>query len=706
MVLGVRMGQISPCVLGLFLLITLLYSGHAEDAVLTLEPNWSTFFTGESVTLICDTQEREETDWEYQIKKDSWEFVQYNSYKRYTLHLWTGYSSEYQCFARHRRTYEIKRSNIMSLTVSDKPKATLLPGTTTIPAGGSVTLTCSVDGSAEWKYYWSRQTSGSYEDLTMRYGDQNRELNISQGGKYWCTGGRGNPVFYTHASDVVPIKITFSNKVTLTLQPSWRQIFSGETITLRCEIEGGGDVQWEYEWRTPVSSTRWTYVNYWSISASPSYSGSYTCRGAHRGDQDSSTEWSKGITITVSHKPRPVLTVSPSWLSPGASVTLKCEVELPSAGWRFYWYKAVPDGSQRSYSYELLPGNSSGTEQDSYIVHGQTHTAGYVCKAGRGDPVIYTETSELKFVWSGDVRPSASLTVSPDRVQHFTSDSVSLSCEGNSTEWRVMRFAEGDYLSCSDWGRMTGSICNIHSLQYADAVYWCESGSGEFSNAVNMTADTGIILVSPVHPVAEGASVTLSCKLRPENVLSNVIFYKNDKLIQNDTRRELTIPAVSRSHEGFYKCKGETSLRTLRSGASLESWMSVKSVSGPEDSWFPVPLIVGLVCGLLLIVLLLLLFRYRKTKNSCFIRSQSTNQSSATDHMMKQDETQCRKYTSPLHDESRDVTYSVIELENVAKNNDKLMYAQLVFHKKGRSAPAAADKTVYSEIKVGPTHDQ
>lgn len=98
-------------------------------------------------------------------------------------------------------------------------------------------------------------------------------------------------------------------------------------------------------------------------------------------------------------KPRPVLTVSPSWLSPGASVTLNCEVEHPSAGWSFYWYKAVPDLSEKSSSYELLP-DGSGTAQDSYIIHGQTHTAGYVCRAGRGDPEYHTDHSQPKFVWS------------------------------------------------------------------------------------------------------------------------------------------------------------------------------------------------------------------------------------------------------------------------------------------------------------------
>ncbi|KAF3697786.1 hypothetical protein EXN66_Car013467 [Channa argus] len=222
-----------------------------------------------------------------------------------------------------------------------------------------------------------------------------------------------------------------------------------------------------------------------------SHRGKYSCRARMKTPQQSSTDWSDVFTLTVSHKPQPVLTVSPSWLSPGASVTLNCEVEHPSAGWRFYWYKTVPDLSDkyyRSYRYELLPGRDNVTEQNSSIIHGQTHTAGYVCRAGRGDPVYYTNHSEPKFVWSGDVHPSASLTVNPDRVQHFTSDSVSLSCEGNTTEWTVRRFPDGGFLShCYYWGTMTGSTCKFSTSQSGTAVYWCESGSGEFSNSVNIT---------------------------------------------------------------------------------------------------------------------------------------------------------------------------------------------------------------------------
>ncbi|XP_054457686.1 uncharacterized protein LOC129093637 [Anoplopoma fimbria] len=128
------------------------------------------------------------------------------------------------------------------------------------------------------------------------------------------------------------------------------------------------------------------------------------------------------------------------------------------------------------------------------------------------------------------------------------------------------------------------------------------------------------------------------------------------------------------------------------------------------------------------------------------MRSQSTNQSPATDHMTNQVETQNTDYSSPLHggavlyetikgseepeqDESM-LTYSVVELRNMkGKNNephestvysnvkmassaeDNLMYAQVHPHTKdkkdkGKSRSAAAEDTVYSEIKPGTSRDQ
>uniref|UniRef100_A0A3Q3EL23 Ig-like domain-containing protein n=1 Tax=Labrus bergylta TaxID=56723 RepID=A0A3Q3EL23_9LABR len=387
------------------------------------------------------------------------------------------------------------------------------------------------------------------------------------------------------------LQLYLSNRAVVTLQPHWTEIYSGEKITLRCEIEGGDNSEWEYEWKTSSSFKPPKEKEYSIRPAYTSHSGNYSCKGRKKSDQ-SPTGWSDPITLTVlSSSPQPVLTVSPLWLSPGDSVTLNCEVKHPSAGWRFYWY--------------------------------ETHTAGYVCRAGRGE--MNTPYSEPKFVWSGgqfvskvfqftdripwldiyikykvqwqltvffsffllfflflDLPSSASLTVSPERVQHFTSDSVSLECKGNSTQWRVKFQWDSFLVDCSKWDKMTGSTCTIEEYRLRNNVYWCESGSGEFSNAVNITKQKyDIILVSPVHPVTEGSSVILSCRLRRSDIVSNVFFYQNNKLIQNDARKELNISAVSKSDEGFYKCQTSGS-------ESSQSWMSVTGEwdsQGDTPSW-------------------------------------------------------------------------------------------------------------------------
>uniref|UniRef100_A0AAZ3S2Z8 Ig-like domain-containing protein n=1 Tax=Oncorhynchus tshawytscha TaxID=74940 RepID=A0AAZ3S2Z8_ONCTS len=167
----------------------------------------------------------------------------------------------------------------------------------------------------------------------------------------------------------------------------------------------------------------------------------------------------------------------------------------------------------------------------------------------------------------------SSLSISPDRSQFFKYESVSLSCEvqGNSAGWRLKRnTVSGEHSDCGgNWGKQQGSSCNVSLIPSDSGVYWCESGSGEHINAVNITVSAGaMILESPALPVTEGDSVTLRC--RYQGTLSNLtaVFYKDGSLIRTETTGEMTIPAVSKSDEGLYKC-------TNSEGESPESWMTV-----------------------------------------------------------------------------------------------------------------------------------
>ncbi|KAM9426364.1 Fc receptor-like protein 5 isoform 3-T3 [Pholidichthys leucotaenia] len=201
------------CELSLLSFVTVLSTvfcdGLAEDAVLDVEPYWSTFFIGESVTFKCDMNEGQKNDWEYKIQKDGQAFVHYNTHEKYTLSLrHRGDKGQYQCFGRNKYDSQlIKKSNTVNLSISaGKPKAQIQAEIKAIPVGGNVTLICSVSPSSGWKYSWYRLLESSRlltaQDAVFHV---NGKISVSQGGLYWCKGGRGNPVYYSEDSDAVTI---------------------------------------------------------------------------------------------------------------------------------------------------------------------------------------------------------------------------------------------------------------------------------------------------------------------------------------------------------------------------------------------------------------------------------------------------------------------------------------------------------------------
>ncbi|XP_060945795.1 uncharacterized protein LOC133022907 [Limanda limanda] len=569
-----------------------------------LQPDWSLVFRGETITVRCEVPADVLTEWEYEWTIPNSNTVPtHNEYR--IVNAFSSDSGSYRCLAKDKKNLNstTEWSDDITLTVSERPAANLSADHTAFPVGGSVLLTCSVGpASPGWNYYWYRgeKTLEPLKDEDFKSNGQS--ASASREGLYWCRGGRGDPVYYTQYSNSVRIHAIVHNRAAVTLQPNWPNRYIGETVTLRCEIQGG-DSEWEYEW-TATSSHAPPNTKEFRISLGSHLSYSYWCQGRLKGAWQNSTGWSVPLTLDLSNAaaPRPVVTVSPSWLTPGASVTLTCGgVPHPTAGWRFYWYRYRADPTcsypvcrpqhkfqiqdrpvtidrvypPRStilrdipqYSYELLPGSNGGTEQNYSVIQGLTESAGYACRAGRGDPVFYTEYSDTKWVWHGDSNSSVSLTVRPDTVQHFRHDKIHLTCEGNSDKWILWLFTVDRLLECKSQDTIPSSTWSLGDL--SSGVVWCGSGS-ELSNAVNITTDSDIVILeSPVHPVTGGQSVTLGCTWFRRSLDFSFSFYKNGELLQRDVSSKLEISAVSKSDEGFYKCEHSGVL-------SPESWMSVK----------------------------------------------------------------------------------------------------------------------------------
>ncbi|XP_055012153.1 obscurin-like [Boleophthalmus pectinirostris] len=574
----------------------------------SLIPNWSVLFVGESLSLSCEVKGAD-TQWTYQWNRNTLNLRP--TTREYRVSSVTESDrGAYSCRAQRDPHLITVWSTSTTVTVHNKPQVTV-SGLSEVQTGGSVVLLCSVSPlSSGWKYEWSRN------EQLFKQSSSEAQVSVSEGGEYQCRASRGKPPYFTEQSHKFTLRTTDSSAPSLSVEPPWSQLFPGEQFSLTCSAHGAG-AEWMFEWRRSGQSLEHKQREM-TIRAAVTHRGSYRCRGVL---PHTVTEWSRPLTLNVSDRaPHPVLSVSVSWLSPGASVSLSCAVTAPSAGWSFHWYRAVPHS--QSYTYERLPGASAASKHDSFSLQGLNHSAAFVCQTERGSPSFYSEHSDPSFVWSGEAESPVSLSVSPDRAQHFTHDVITLSCGFNSTGadstvWR--RFSDNTLSSQQCHWSKDKSKCEFYLPEKTSAVFWCESGSGEMSNALNISVHRDIILMSPVRAVTEGQSVSLSCKLK-KGTFTSVQFYKNGKMIQNGTEPELNITAVSRSDEGFYKCEGQWKPRPRskpNTVISPESWMSIKTVpvSKNEASWFPVMWVVGPVCAVLLLILLLLLWLHTKTKD-------------------------------------------------------------------------------------------
>ncbi|XP_038164110.1 Fc receptor-like protein 3 [Cyprinodon tularosa] len=366
---------------------------------------------------------------------------------------------------------------------------------------------------------------------------------------------------------IVAAVLSFSTKqvlpAALTVSPSRSQFFKGDSVSLSCE-ENNSSAGWTV-WRNTTRETRTQCGDGWGklagstckITLYPLDSGVYWCWSSREGAASSSIQ----LTVTGGSVilQSPVLPVME-----GDDVTLSCLTETTPSNLPAAFYK---DGS------------FIGTEPKGHMTlhHVTSSDEGlYRCNIrGHGEsPSSWISVEVVAAVPSCSTKQAA-LTVSPRRSQFFEGDSVSLSCEENSSSagWTVWRNTTRETRTqCGDgWGKLAGSTCKITLYPADSGVYWCSSREGAASSSIQLTVTGGsVILRSPVLPVMEGDDVTLSCltKTTPSNLPA--AFYKDGSFIGTERRGHMTLHHVTSSDEGLYRCN-------IRDhGESPSSWISVQ----------------------------------------------------------------------------------------------------------------------------------
>uniref|UniRef100_A0A8C1MN26 Ig-like domain-containing protein n=1 Tax=Cyprinus carpio TaxID=7962 RepID=A0A8C1MN26_CYPCA len=214
-------------------------------------------------------------------------------------------------------------------------------------------------------------------------------------------------------------------KAVLKVSPDER-VFRGETVTLTCDIQRAGDIQWTYSWfKDGYTFYPHTTTTTAEISFTADYSAEYSCRGERSDSQRSHT--SAAVTLTVSDLPRSTLTVTPdSPVFTGEIVTLKCVIESHS-DWRYEWYK---DSTEVSKHHTV--------NGDTLTIRGViTSDQGYYrCRGLRDERSVSSQLSSYVYLSVKDL-PRSSLTVTPDSPV-FTGETVNLTCviESDYSSWR------------------------------------------------------------------------------------------------------------------------------------------------------------------------------------------------------------------------------------------------------------------------------
>uniref|UniRef100_A0AAZ1XYQ6 Ig-like domain-containing protein n=1 Tax=Oreochromis aureus TaxID=47969 RepID=A0AAZ1XYQ6_OREAU len=361
-------------------------------------------------------------------------------------------------------------SEAFTLSAStSKPRTTLTAHSSIIPAGGSVTLSCSVEGSAGWKFDWFRRDSQFSGAQKIGAGTSEHTISISEGGIYYCRGGRGDPVFSTE--DSAPVTIQKQVLAAVKLQHSWSQIFTGETITLRCEIQGGEGKVWKYEWTAPNTNSPPTSSEYRISRVSVSHSGDYRCRGS---SDYLLTGWSDAFRLTVSFPSKPTVTLQPSWtqIYSGETVTVRCEIQGgEGAQWTYEWRAAKLNTPPTSNEHRII----RATESDS---------GGYSCR-GRRD-YFFTEWSDI-ITLTVSYKPKAKLRA--DNTAVPVGGSVTLTCSVNpssSSGWKYYWYRDeksSEALTTQDAVFHSNGQISVSQ----EGLYRCRGGRG---NPVYYTEDS------------------------------------------------------------------------------------------------------------------------------------------------------------------------------------------------------------------------
>ncbi|XP_068108256.1 Fc receptor-like protein 5 isoform X2 [Hyperolius riggenbachi] len=366
--------------------------GNTVRSVVTFTPDWRNIMDGDHVIITCNvaapSQEKETFYWYHHDQ------LMDNNQQNFTVSLasWAMDHGYYQC-----RTNTSDISEPAKLDVGyDLTDYTILQKPTSIHSGDPLTLRCRN------RYPDDVVVSTTFykDDRVVKHSPTDSELHIdkvdaSVSGIYRCAQRRqikysaheekGPKERFLTDSAVTFITVKASVRPVVTFTPHWRNILSGESVTITCDSALQDDQP--YYWYRDERVLDHHQQNFTIPSASWRDSGEYKCRTR-------TSVMSYPVLLEVSDADI-ILQRSSTSVYEGQSITLRCHSRSGYNGMNTTFYKNDDEIHVSTDDPQLvigrLDGNSSGVYRCTQLL--QTYNS--TLFSGSSEIQIYVKALEL-----------------------------------------------------------------------------------------------------------------------------------------------------------------------------------------------------------------------------------------------------------------------------------------------------------------------
>ncbi|XP_023993593.1 leukocyte immunoglobulin-like receptor subfamily B member 2 [Salvelinus sp. IW2-2015] len=331
------------------------------------------------------------------------------------------------------------------------------------------------------------------------------------------------------------------------------------------------------------------------------------------------------------------------------------------------------------WTYSWFTGNNLKSSTPGQTITTLSNQAGqYRCVGVRTGRPQWSQLSVFLPISVTDYQPSTTLT--SDKEDVFTGDSVTLSCTVESSGWKFYW-----YRHRPDSTPVTTTSVYSYTLSWVSVSdggqYWCRAGRGDpvyytlYSDPVQINITARIGGSGSGMPGPTLILCLLNRRDRAETSPDREYWLRRNRTVdmiaggsELGTTAEDSVLQTIAGDPDLRTVAGGSGLRRSRSSDGNRRWI----VSPGSSTSVLVGVVVGLVVsGFLLVILLVLLWRFKNAKGSCFNRiflnpqPQRTNQDPQQDQGSTQSQAPDAGYTRLQH--GGDHIYDTI---NPSENND------------------------------------